>query len=115
MKIDEATSKASKMVHTSEELKEWLEPPYLMKLDEGTSKAFMMDYTLEELKERLSGLIVDVFGNLAVIASSAAWVEKYKSEIQFYISRISEINHIKWRPSVDMLKEEGLDLSDPRD
>lgn len=64
---------------------------------------------------RLSGLIVDVFGNLAVIASSAAWVEKYKSEIQFYISRISEINHIKWRPSVDILKEEGLELSDPGD
>ncbi|KAJ8627790.1 hypothetical protein MRB53_021097 [Persea americana] len=65
--------------------------------------------------DRLSGLIVDVFGNLAVIASSAAWVEKYKSEIQFYISRISEINHIKWRPSVDILKEEGLELSDPGD
>lgn len=64
---------------------------------------------------RLSGLIVDVFGNLAVIASSAAWVEKYKSEIQLYISRIAEINHVKWRPSVDILKEEGLDLSDPGD
>lgn len=60
---------------------------------------------------RLSGLIVDVFGNLAVIASSAAWVEKYRSEIQFFISRIAEIDHIKWRPSVDILKEEGLDLS----
>ncbi|XP_077221429.1 S-adenosyl-L-methionine-dependent methyltransferases superfamily protein isoform X1 [Tasmannia lanceolata] len=65
--------------------------------------------------DRLSGLIVDVFGNLAVVASSAAWVEKYKSEIEFYISRISEINQIKWRPSVDILKEEGLDLSDPGD
>eukprot|EP00268_Persea_americana_P031376 TRINITY_DN3050_c5_g1_i2.p1 TRINITY_DN3050_c5_g1~~TRINITY_DN3050_c5_g1_i2.p1 ORF type:complete len:416 (+),score=91.57 TRINITY_DN3050_c5_g1_i2:47-1294(+) len=70
---------------------------------------------LEAEAARLSGLIVDVFGNLAVIASSAAWVEKYKSEIQFYISRISEINHIKWRSSVDILKEEGLELSDPGD
>nr|KAJ0214913.1 hypothetical protein LSAT_V11C300108600 [Lactuca sativa] len=28
--------------------------------------------------DRLSGLIVDVFGDLVVIASSTAWVEKYK-------------------------------------
>ncbi|MCL7025826.1 hypothetical protein MKW94_003243 [Papaver nudicaule] len=62
--------------------------------------------------DRLSGLIVDVFGELAVIASSAAWVEKYRQEIESYISRISEINHIKWRPSADILKEEGLELTD---
>ncbi|KAI3969744.1 hypothetical protein MKX01_037946 [Papaver californicum] len=62
--------------------------------------------------DRLSGLIVDVFGELAVIASSAAWVEKYRQEIESYISRIKEINHIKWRPSADILKEEGLELTD---
>jgi hypothetical protein len=61
---------------------------------------------------RLSGLIVDVFGDLAVIASSAAWVEKYKQEIEGSISRIDEINHINWRPSVEILKEEGINLSD---
>jgi 23S rRNA G2069 N7-methylase RlmK/C1962 C5-methylase RlmI len=61
---------------------------------------------------RLSGLIVDVFGDLAVIASSAAWVEKYKQEIEGSISRIDEINHINWRPSVEILKEEGSNLSD---
>ncbi|KAF6135174.1 hypothetical protein GIB67_035245 [Kingdonia uniflora] len=65
--------------------------------------------------DRLSGLIVDVFGDLAVIASSAAWVEKYKPEIEYFISRINGINGIKWRPSVDMLKEEGLEVSDPSD
>ncbi|XP_050278640.1 uncharacterized protein LOC126720344 isoform X1 [Quercus robur] len=62
--------------------------------------------------DRLSGLIVDVFGDLAVIASSAAWVEKYKQEIEACISRIDEINHINWRPSVEILKEEGINLSD---
>ncbi|KAJ0042977.1 hypothetical protein Pint_18080 [Pistacia integerrima] len=61
---------------------------------------------------RLSGLIVDVFGESAVIASSAAWVEKYKPEIEAFISRIDDINHIKWRPSFEILKEEGLDVSD---
>ncbi|GLT75770.1 hypothetical protein SLA2020_474690 [Shorea laevis] len=61
--------------------------------------------------DRLSGLIVDVFGDLAVIASSAAWVEKYKQEIEDSISRIDEINHINWRPSVEILKEEGINMS----
>ncbi|KAM6575804.1 hypothetical protein CsatA_024131 [Cannabis sativa] len=61
--------------------------------------------------DRLSGLIVDVFGDIAVIASSAAWVEKYKPQIEACISRISEVNHINWRPSIDILKEEGLDVS----
>ena len=60
----------------------------------------------------MSGLIVDVFGDLAVIASSAAWVEKYKPQVEACISRIDEINHINWRQSVEMLKEEGLDLTD---
>ncbi|KAF9593279.1 hypothetical protein IFM89_021035 [Coptis chinensis] len=36
--------------------------------------------------DRLSGLIVDVFEDLAVIASSAAWVEKYKPVLENGIS-----------------------------
>ncbi|KAI3985266.1 hypothetical protein MKX01_039511 [Papaver californicum] len=60
----------------------------------------------------IRGLIVDVFGELAVIASSAAWVEKYRQEIESYVSRINEIKHIKWRQSADILKEEGLELTD---
>lgn len=67
------------------------------------------------LYHRLSGLIVDVFGDMAVIASSAAWVEKYKPEIEACISRIGEINHINWRPSMEILKEEGLDVSNLKD
>ncbi|WCJ28643.1 Ribosomal RNA large subunit methyltransferase I [Euphorbia peplus] len=61
--------------------------------------------------DRLSGLIVDVFGDLAVIASSAAWVEKYKAEVEACISRVDEIHHINWRPSVEILKEEGINVS----
>ncbi|XP_050371240.1 uncharacterized protein LOC126789194 [Argentina anserina] len=61
--------------------------------------------------DRLSGLIIDIFGDVAVIASSAAWVEKYKAEIEACVGRINKINHINWRPSVEILKEEGLDVS----
>ncbi|CAA2981863.1 23S rRNA (cytosine(1962)-C(5))-methyltransferase [Olea europaea subsp. europaea] len=61
---------------------------------------------------RLSGLIVDIFGDEAVVASSAAWVEKYKQKIKDCIGRINNINNVTWRPSTEILKEEGLDFSD---
>ncbi|QCD85980.1 ribosomal RNA large subunit methyltransferase I [Vigna unguiculata] len=62
--------------------------------------------------DRLSGLIIDVFGDVAVVASSAAWVEKYKSEIEACLGKINYINHINWRPSVDILKEDGVNESE---
>ncbi|XP_022886419.1 uncharacterized protein LOC111402390 isoform X1 [Olea europaea var. sylvestris] len=62
--------------------------------------------------DRLSGLIVDIFGDEAVVASSAAWVEKYKQKIKDCIGRINNINNVTWRPSTEILKEEGLDFSD---
>ena len=57
---------------------------------------------------------MDVFNDHAVVASSAAWVERYRSVIEFFIKEIPEIDYVKWRPSVEMLKEEGLiiDLKD---
>lgn len=57
-------------------------------------------------------MIVDIFEDVAVVASSAAWVEKYRSEIEACIRKIDYINHINWRPSVDILKEDGVDVSD---
>lgn len=46
-----------------------------------------------------------------MIASSAAWVEKYRAEIELCLSRISKINKLIWRPSIEVLKEEGLDFT----
>ncbi|KAG6392463.1 hypothetical protein SASPL_146682 [Salvia splendens] len=60
--------------------------------------------------DRLSGLIVDIFGDEAVVVSSAAWVEKYNQQIRDCISKTNHVNHITWRPSIDILKEEGLDV-----
>ncbi|GJN19116.1 hypothetical protein PR202_gb06354 [Eleusine coracana subsp. coracana] len=65
--------------------------------------------------DRLSGLIVDIFADAAVIASSAAWVEKYRQEIQFLVSKVNGVNHIKWRSSADILKEEGLDIPEQKE
>lgn len=78
----------------------WIQSPFSLPVDSLVSS------------HRLSGLIVDVFGESAVIASSAAWVEKHKPEIEAYICKVCDIKHVKWRPSVEILKEEGLDLSD---
>ena len=58
---------------------------------------------------------MDVFGDIAGVASLGAWVEKYKLEIEFHVSRINDVNHVKWRPSIDILKEERSDISDPKD
>lgn len=47
-----------------------------------------------------------------MIASSAAWVEKYKQQIKHHIGQINNINHITWRQSIEILKEEGYDFPD---
>ncbi|XP_058072246.1 uncharacterized protein LOC131221122 isoform X1 [Magnolia sinica] len=83
----------------------------LMQLEEEATRDSSCVLNMEKLLETR----IDAAIELPVVASSAAWVEKYKSEIEFHISRVNEINHIKWRPSVDILKEEGLNLSDQRE
>ncbi|KAK9830892.1 hypothetical protein WJX81_002094 [Elliptochloris bilobata] len=49
--------------------------------------------------DRLSGLVVDVLGDCVVVASSAAWVELHRP-----------LGRLVWRPSVEMLREEGLEM-----
>ncbi|BFI42236.1 23S rRNA (cytosine1962-C5)-methyltransferase [Marchantia polymorpha subsp. ruderalis] len=64
----------------------------------------------------LSGLIADVLGEHLVVASSAAWVEKYRPTIEAALTAATGgIASITWRPSVDILKDEGLSLQDPTD
>ncbi|PWA56044.1 S-adenosyl-L-methionine-dependent methyltransferases superfamily protein [Artemisia annua] len=77
-------------------------------LPSSTTNAFRL---VNSEGDRLSGLIIDVFGDLAVVASSAAWVEKYKEYIINCISRFTVIKNVVWRPSIEILKEEGLDLA----
>lgn len=61
----------------------------------------------------LSGLITDVLGEHLVVASSAAWVEKYRKTIEEALTRAISPKSITWRPSIDILKEEGLKFTDP--
>ncbi|XP_024534254.1 uncharacterized protein LOC9642425 isoform X3 [Selaginella moellendorffii] len=58
---------------------------------------------------KLSGLVVDVFDKHIVVASSAAWVEKYKTNIEETLKRLVGTKLLTWRPSVELLKEEGFE------
>jgi len=58
--------------------------------------------------DRLSGLIVDVLGTHVVVSSSAAWVERRKSEIEAtLLRRIPGAATIIWRPAAELAAEEG--------
>lgn len=59
----------------------------------------------------LPGLIVDVFGHVCVVSSSALWVEKHRDIIEAAIRHAigSTCTDIVWRPAIDMLKLEGVD------
>ncbi|KAG0607513.1 hypothetical protein M758_8G034000 [Ceratodon purpureus] len=60
--------------------------------------------------DRLSGLIVDVLGEHVVVASSAAWVERHRATIEVAIGKAIKTSQMSWRPSVEILKEEGLQV-----
>eukprot|EP00249_Psilotum_nudum_P021807 c28259_g1_i2 orf=399-1748(-) len=60
--------------------------------------------------DRLSGLTVDMLGEFAVVASSAAWVESNRSKIESVIERLTDCRQVFWKPSLAMLKEEGLEV-----
>ena len=43
-----------------------------------------------------------------MVASSAAWVERHRATIEATIGKAIKTSHLSWRPSVEILKEEGL-------
>ena len=61
--------------------------------------------------DRLSGLIIDVIGNVAVVVSSALWIELRRDVIETKLLRLlpDVISDIVWRPARELLeKEEGM-------
>ncbi|MCO5549482.1 hypothetical protein L7F22_002953 [Adiantum nelumboides] len=59
--------------------------------------------------DRLSGLIVDIFGEYGVVASSAAWVEKLRPAIEEVLKVVVGCKHVVWKSSPEILREEGLE------
>jgi len=63
--------------------------------------------------DRLSGLVVDVISNIAVVHSSAAWVEQWRDDIEQYIQQAAaDVDTIVWRRAEHMLKMEGVELEE---
>ncbi|WPT16648.1 Ribosomal RNA large subunit methyltransferase I [Picochlorum sp. SENEW3] len=57
----------------------------------------------------ISGLIVDVFDRVAVVSSSAIWIERRKPSIMEHILQsLPHVDRVVWRPSREMLEMEGM-------
>jgi 23S rRNA G2069 N7-methylase RlmK/C1962 C5-methylase RlmI len=60
----------------------------------------------------LPGLIVDVFGHIAVVRSSSIWIEQRKHIVQEALKTlVPDCKDVVWRPALDMLKMEGMDVN----
>lgn len=58
-------------------------------------------------------MIVDVLGCHVVVASSAAWAERYRGDIiEAIMKAMPSCSSLSWRPSRDMLREEGVEIED---
>ena len=56
--------------------------------------------------DRIPGLIVDVYGCVAVVQSSAAWIEANRAAV---VGALEDMGYrVVWRPAVDMLALEGV-------
>lgn len=49
------------------------------------------------------------------MASSAAWVERHRATIEVAIGKAIKTSYMNWRPSVEILKEEGLQVDGSKD
>ncbi|KAF5833136.1 S-adenosyl-L-methionine-dependent methyltransferase [Dunaliella salina] len=62
--------------------------------------------------DRLSGVLVDVLGEVAVVQSVAAWAERYKEDVVRAVKEVTGLQHVAWRPQAGILKEEGVQVDD---
>ena len=60
--------------------------------------------------DMLPGLIVDVFGGVAVVQSSAAWIEARRGVVTACLEGLGYA--VVWRAAVDMLALEGIEVSE---
>lgn len=61
--------------------------------------------------DQLSGIVVDVFAGVAVVQSSAAWVERHKADIgEALLAEVPSLHRVIWRPNDTMLRLEGCEV-----
>ncbi len=59
--------------------------------------------------DNLPGLVVDVFGGVAVVQSSAAWIEARRVVVETCLREMGL--DVIWRPALDMLALEGIEIA----
>ena len=66
--------------------------------------------------DQLSGLAVDIVGSVAVVMSSAAWSEIYRSLItECLLEQLPEGTSIVWKTTPNRLKQDGFDFAVPEE
>ncbi|WP_419418825.1 class I SAM-dependent rRNA methyltransferase [Legionella sp. D16C41] len=60
----------------------------------------------------LSGLTIDYFNKIVVVASSAFWVEAHKTEISAIIQKIIDCEQLIWFAQPKPLKQDGWEVSE---
>ncbi|KAK9838593.1 hypothetical protein WJX84_002574 [Apatococcus fuscideae] len=63
--------------------------------------------------DRLSGLVVDILNDRLIVASTAAWAERYREHLEHCLKEVTGLQHVVWRPNEALLQEEGLAYSRP--
>ena len=63
--------------------------------------------------DRLSGLVADVFGHYVVVVSTAAWLEQRRAAVAEALLQASGCKALLWRPSLDLLRLEGIEAPAP--
>ena len=55
----------------------------------------------------LSGVVVDVFGTVAVVSSSAIWAEVHRDAIVEAVEALGIVDRVEWQQSVSRLQQDG--------
>ncbi len=55
----------------------------------------------------LSGLTVDVYADVAVVGSSAYWVQLHRETIERLLRKVCDVSHIIWKAQQNALKQDG--------
>ena len=63
--------------------------------------------------DRLSGLTADVFEEFVIVVCSAAWLEQRRGAVAAALLQATGCKALLWRPSLDLLRLEGLEAPAP--
>lgn len=63
--------------------------------------------------DRLSGCVVDMLGDVAVVQASAVWIQQRQGTVEAAVRDATGVTHIVWRRGKELSDEEGWTSDDP--